>query len=227
MNKTKTPVITLDGPGGAGKGTVSTLLAAKLGWHFLDSGALYRLTALAAMNHGVELTQESAVAIIAEHLDVRFEHDAQSTRIILENDDVTESIREEQVGNNASVVAAFGRVRNALLKRQRAFATEPGLVADGRDMGTVVFTDAPLKVFLTASAEERAKRRVLQLESKGVVADFDVVLADIESRDERDRNRSEAPLKPAEDAIELDTTNMPIDDVVQAVFDLAVERNLL
>ena len=226
MSLNKTPVITLDGPGGAGKGTVSTLVAAKLGWHFLDSGALYRLTALAAKNHGIELSQEAAVATVAEHLDVRFENTEKGTLIILENEDVTETIREEQVGKDASIVAAFGRVRDALLKRQRAFAEAPGLIADGRDMGTVVFVDAPLKIFMTATAEERARRRVNQLAEKGVESDFDQVLNDIELRDERDRNRETAPLVPAEDAIMLDTTKMGIDDVVQFVIDEAKTRGL-
>lgn len=222
-----TPVITLDGPGGAGKGTISTLLAAKLGWHFLDSGALYRLTALAAMNHGVELTQEAAVAVIAEHLDVRFEQSVGGTKIILENDDVTEGIRTETVGSNASIVAAHTRVRDALLKRQRAFAVAPGLIADGRDMGTVVFTDAPLKIFMTATAEERARRRVLQLKEKGLEANFNKVLDDIVERDERDQNRATAPLKPADDAIELDTTAMTIDEVVEYILKEANLRDLV
>ena len=227
MTETNPPVITLDGPGGAGKGTISTLLAEKLGWQFLDSGALYRLTALAAMNHGVELSHESAVAVIAEHLDVRFAKSEQGTRVVLENDNVTDAIREEQVGRNASVVAAYNRVRDALLKRQRAFATLPGLIADGRDMGTVVFPEAPLKIFLTASAEERARRRVSQLTEGGVDADYDQVFADIVERDERDRNRATAPLKPADDAIELDTTELSIPAVVEHILGLASERGLI
>ena len=227
MNFANTPVITLDGPGGAGKGTISCLMAAKLGWHFLDSGALYRLTALAAMNHGVQLDQESAVAVIAEHLDVRFDQTASGTRIVLENDNVTETIREEIVGRNASIVAAHHRVRDALLKRQRAFAVAPGLIADGRDMGTVVFTEAPLKIFLTATAEERARRRVMQLKERGLEANFNKVLADIVDRDERDTSRATAPLKPAVDAVEIDTTAMTINEVVDYILSLAKERNVV
>ena len=227
MNFANTPVITLDGPGGAGKGTISCLMAAKLGWHFLDSGALYRLTALAAMNHGVQLDQESAVAVIAEHLDVRFDQTASGTRIVLENDNVTETIREEIVGRNATIVAAHHRVRDALLKRQRAFAVAPGLIADGRDMGTVVFTEAPLKIFLTATAEERARRRVMQLKERGLEANFNKVLADIVDRDERDTSRATAPLKPAVDAVEIDTTAMTINEVVDYILSLAKERNVV
>ncbi|WP_320821996.1 (d)CMP kinase [Reinekea sp.] len=224
---TEAPVITLDGPGGAGKGTVSMLLAGRLGWHFLDSGALYRLTALAAANHGVELSRDSAVAVIAEHLDVRFDQNANGTQIVLENERVTETIREEQVGINASIVAAHHRVRDALLKRQRAFAVRPGLVADGRDMGTVVFDQAPLKIFMTATADERAQRRVRQLQVKGAVVEFDRVLADIVERDERDQNRATAPLRPADDAIFLDTTTMSIVEVVDYIENEARVRNLV
>ncbi|MFQ3230909.1 (d)CMP kinase [Reinekea sp.] len=221
------PVITLDGPGGAGKGTVSTLLAERLGWQFLDSGALYRLTALAAMNHAIDMTNESGLAVVAEHLDVSFLQNDGRTVIMLENDDVTESIRSEKVGSNASKVAAFSRVRDALLKRQRAFAVMPGLVADGRDMGTVVFTQAELKIFMTATSDERARRRVAQLLASGVNADFEQVKADIEERDERDMNRKTAPLVPAEDAIELDTTEMPIEAVVRFIEQEAKARGLM
>lgn len=226
MNK-HAPVITLDGPGGVGKGTISTLLAEKLGWHFLDSGALYRLTALAATNHGISLKDEQAVALVAEHLDVKFINDESGSQIVLENEKVTETIRTEEVGTNASIVAAHSRVRDALLKRQRAFAVEPGLIADGRDMGTVVFTDAPLKIFMNASAEERATRRVKQLQEKGASPDFDTVLADIVARDERDQNRATAPLKPAEDAVLLDTTSLSIEEVTQAILKEAANRELI
>lgn len=224
----KAPVITLDGPGGVGKGTVSGLLAKQLGWHYLDSGALYRLAALAAMNHGVDFDNESALAVIAEHLDIRFQQEAGAGVIILlEGDDVTRQIRTEEVGSNASRVAAFSRVRDALLRRQRAFRTEPGLIADGRDMGTVVFTDAPLKIFLTATSDERARRRVLQLEQGGTVVDYEKVLQDINERDERDRNRAVAPLRPAEDAVIIDTTELSIEAVLDRVLQQASDRGLV
>lgn len=224
----KAPVITLDGPGGVGKGTVSGLLAKQLGWHYLDSGALYRLAALAAMNHGVDFDNESALAVIAEHLDIRFQQETGvGVIVLLEGDDVTRQIRTEEVGSNASRVAAFSRVRDALLRRQRAFRTEPGLIADGRDMGTVVFTDAPLKIFLTATSDERARRRVLQLEQGGSVVDYEKVLKDINERDERDRNRAVAPLKPAEDALVIDTTELSIEAVLERVLQQASDRGLV
>lgn len=220
----KAPVVTLDGPGGVGKGTVSTLLARHFGWQYLDSGALYRLTALAARNHGVDFDNEAALAVIAEHLDIRFDQQNDGVMVLLEGDDVTSQIRSEEVGANASRVAAYSKVRDALLKRQRAFRTEPGLVADGRDMGTVVFTDAPLKLFLTASSEERARRRWQQLKDGGVEADLDQVLADIEERDERDSSRAVAPLKPAEDAVVIDTTELSIEDVFNQAVALVKDR---
>lgn len=224
----KAPVITLDGPGGVGKGTVSGLLAKQLSWHYLDSGALYRLAALAAMNHGVDFDNESALAVIAEHLDIRFKQEAGAeVTVLLEGDDVTRQIRTEEVGSNASRVAAFSRVRDALLRRQRAFRTDPGLIADGRDMGTVVFTDAPLKIFLTATSDERARRRVLQLEQGGSVVDYDQVLQDINERDERDRTRTVAPLKPAEDALVIDTTELSIEAVLDRVLQQASDRGLV
>lgn len=224
----KAPVITLDGPGGVGKGTVSGLLAKHLGWHYLDSGALYRLGALAAMNHGVDFDNESALAVIAEHLDICFRQDANDKiTILLEGDDVTRQIRTEEVGSNASRVASFSRVRDALLRRQRAFRTAPGLVADGRDMGTVVFTDAPLKVFLTATSEERARRRVSQLERGGEPVDYQQVLSDINLRDDRDRNRAVAPLKPAENAVLIDTTELSIEAVLDQVLQQASDQGLV
>ncbi|MBR9827598.1 MAG: (d)CMP kinase [Oceanospirillales bacterium] len=221
-------VITVDGPSGSGKGTICQLLARELGWHLLDSGALYRLTALAARHHGVELDDVEALEVLAAHLDVQFKaadsgHDIQ---IILEGEEVTHAIRNERVGEEASVIAALGPVREALLARQRDFACAPGLVADGRDMGTVVFPSAGLKIYLDASAEERAQRRYKQLISKEPGASLDDILNDIKARDARDMNRAIAPLKPASDAVRLDTTTMSIDAVLQAVLDEARHRGL-
>lgn len=212
------PVITIDGPSGSGKGTVAGLLAKRLGWRLLDSGALYRLLAFAARNHGVDLTNEEALKVLAAHLDVQFSaKTGGGQRIILEGEDVTDVIRSEQVGAGASQVAALPAVREALLQRQRAFLEAPGLVADGRDMGTVVFPQAQLKIFLTASAEERARRRYLQLKGKGMEADQASLLQEIQERDERDSQRSVAPLKPASDAIVLDSTSLSIDEVQEKI----------
>lgn len=222
------PVITLDGPGGAGKGTISQIIAGKLGWHLLDSGALYRLTALAAERKGVAFDDEAALSDVARHLDVAFLPGAENepVSVILEGEEVSQAIRTESTGNNASQVAALNGVRDALLQRQRDFCKAPGVVADGRDMGTVVFTDAPLKIYLTASADERARRRVKQLQDKGIDAKFQAILSEIQTRDERDMNREEAPLKPADDAITLDTTEMSIPEVVAQILDLAEARAL-
>ncbi|WP_290793918.1 (d)CMP kinase [Halomonas sp.] len=224
--KTTVPVLDIDGPGGAGKGTISRLVAERLGWHLLDSGALYRLTALAAGKHGVALDDETGLARVAARLDVVFVAEAHATRILLEGDDATATIRTEQVGDAASRVAALPAVRQALLQRQRDFRKPPGLVADGRDMGTVVFTDAPLKIFLTASAEERARRRQLQLREAGVDASLSSLLKEIQARDARDMQRSVAPLKPADDAITLDTTRLTIPEVVDRLTELLTERGL-
>lgn len=219
------PVVTLDGPGGAGKGTISSLLAAARGWHLLDSGALYRLTALAVQKHGSDIEDHACVAQIAETLDVRFHAEGDGPVIVLlENEDVSRAIRQEAIGNAASIVASIPAVRDALLQRQRDFAVVPGLVADGRDMGTTVFPDAVLKIFLTASAEERARRRMKQLQLAGISASFGSLLRDIQSRDERDQNRSVSPLKPAVDAIVLDTTELNIPDVVARIEALLDER---
>ncbi|HEY0720575.1 MAG TPA: (d)CMP kinase [Gammaproteobacteria bacterium] len=214
------PIITVDGPSGVGKGTLSQRLARHLGWHFLDSGALYRLLGLAARRQGVDPADEVRLELLALKLDVRFlPSERGETTILLNNHDVTRDIRTEQAGNDASKVAAVPVVRAALLQRQRDFRQLPGLVADGRDMGTTVFPDAPLKFFLTASAEVRAERRHKQLKEKGLDASLTTLLAEIAERDERDRTRSVSPLKPAEDAIIIDTSHLGIDEVFSAVLE--------
>ncbi|WOA51803.1 (d)CMP kinase [Dickeya solani] len=208
------PVITVDGPGGAGKGTLCKALANALQWNLLDSGAIYRVLALAALHHQVDIASEEALVPIASHLDVRFVPESGQLKVILEGEDVSNEIRSQEVGNTASQAAVFPRVREALLRRQRAFREMPGLIADGRDMGTVVFPDAPVKIFLDAGAEERAKRRMLQLQAKGFNVNFERLLSEIKERDERDRNRPVAPLVPAPDALVLDSTHMTLDEVV-------------
>ena len=218
------PVITIDGPSGAGKGTIAQNVASTLGFHILDSGSLYRLTAVASQSDGIDLADELAIATVAAELDVVFKPTEKGLQILLRGDDASEAIREEKIGMRASKVAAIPAVRDALLQRQRDFAELPGLVADGRDMGTTVFPDAVLKVFMTASAEERAERRVKQLKEKGINANIAALVADLKARDEQDANRAVSPLKPAEDAIFLDTTSMSIQQVTQKVLDLAKQR---
>ena len=222
------PVITIDGPSGSGKGTVAGILAKRLGWNLLDSGALYRLLAFAAGNHGVALDNEALLEKLAAHLDVQFigATDGKPARIILEGDDVTHAIRSETVAAGSSKVAALPAVRDALLQRQRAFLEFPGLVADGRDMGTVVFRDAPLEVFLTASAEERARRRYLQLKAKGDDVSLSGLLDEIRARDERDTQRAIAPLKPAADAIQLDSTELSIEQVLERIMSEIALRDI-
>jgi cytidylate kinase len=221
---TPAPVIAIDGPSGSGKGTIARQVADALGFHLLDSGALYRLTAIAAQNSGIQLDDAAAVAEVARGLDVRFDsHEDGSERIWLASEDVTETVRKETTGAGASTVAAFPAVRDALLERQRAFQRPPGLVADGRDMGTHVFTSAVLKVFLTASAGERAKRRYKQLKDKGMDVSLAALSRDIEDRDRRDSERSVAPLKPASDARILDSSELSIEAVTKTVLEWVAE----
>jgi cytidylate kinase len=209
------PVVTIDGPAASGKGTIAAGVAKALGFHQLDSGSLYRLVALKASESGIAPEDDARLAAVAEHLDVRFAEG----RIELEGRDVTDRIRREDMSAAASRVAVHRAVRTALLERQRAFRRAPGLVADGRDMGTVVFPDATLKVFLTASQEERAGRRYKQLIEKGISSTIESLLRDIRERDARDTGRAVAPLAPAADAVILDTTAMTIDAAIRFVLD--------
>lgn len=214
------PVITIDGPSGAGKGTVCRLLAEKLGWEILDSGAIYRVLALASIHHNITPDDEESLIPLAAHLDVQFSFGETGSKIVLEGEEVTHSIRNEEVGGVASKIAALPRVREALLRRQRAFRQEPGLIADGRDMGTVVFPDATIKVFLTASAEERANRRFLELKGKGHDVKIGDLLTEIQARDDRDKNRSVAPMVPAADSIQIDSTNLSAQQVYEQVLEV-------
>ena len=216
------PVLAIDGPSGVGKGTVARIIAQQQGWHLLDSGAIYRAFALAVDARNIDVTDESALVEVANNLDLEFKSKVGSelVSVYLDGEDVSKVLRTEQTGEMASKIASIGVVRAALLKRQQAFAKTPGLVADGRDMGTVVFADAPFKVFLTASAQERANRRLKQLQNQGSEGIISQILADVVARDERDSSRKHSPLKPAKDALIIDTTELSIDKVITQVSEL-------
>jgi cytidylate kinase len=214
-------VITIDGPSGAGKGTISRIVAKKLGFHYLDSGALYRLLGLCSQRHHVSVTNVKSLAALAEHMDVEFKTTKSGEfTILLEGEDVTREVRTEETGALASQVAQYPEVREALLKRQRLFARAPGLVADGRDMGTVIFPDAPVKIYLTASAEERASRRYKELIAKGENVSLPALVEQVRSRDERDMTRESSPLRPAAGAINIDTSSLSIQEVTDTVLNL-------
>ena len=235
MDDKLAPILTIDGPSGSGKGTIVQHVAKQLGWHVLDSGALYRLVAFGSQNNQLSFENEDEIANYAANLDVEFRLvDADSSQsdggvsqelqIILEGEVVGAELRTETTGNAASIVAAMPKVREALFQRQRDFRQNPGLVADGRDMGTTIFPDAKAKVFLTASAEERAQRRYKQLKSKGIDGNLAALLKDINERDERDSQRSASPLKPADDAVQIDTSDLSIEQVVEQVLAICEER---
>ncbi len=207
------PVIAVDGPSGVGKGTLCQALANHFKWHLLDSGAIYRVLALSALKQNIALDDEQKLAQLALNLPLTFDTTGIEVKVLLNNIDVSKDIRTELTGGAASKVAAINSVRTALLQRQRDFRQAPGLIADGRDMGTIVFKDAPVKIFLDASAESRAERRMKQLQDKQNHVKFAEILQEITARDERDRNRTVAPLKPADDALIIDTTSLSIQDV--------------
>lgn len=223
----KVPVITIDGASGTGKGVVTHIIAKNLGWNLLDSGVLYRVLALAAQQKGIPIEDEAGLAQLAEQLDVQFitAETGEPPLILLENQEVTDTIRTEKIGNAASRAGALPAVRTALLSRQRAFRTSPGLVTDGRDMGTVIFPDAIVKIFLTASPEERASRRYNQLNAKGIHVNLSALMGELRERDKRDQERSVAPLKPAADAILIDTDPLTIEQVVARIM-IEIEKKV-
>lgn len=222
----KAPLCTIDGPSGVGKGTAAKRLAGRLGWHLLDSGAMYRVAGIAAEDAGVPLEDAEAVAERVRNMHVAFDGSFDDEHILLDGREISDRVREEAAGMAASRIAVFPAVREALLDAQRAFRKPPGLIADGRDMGSVVFPDAPLKIFLDASAAERARRRCKQLWEAGKQATMADVLADIEARDARDRGRAVAPLAPAPDAVEIDTTHLDIASVCDRIHGLITQRGL-
>lgn len=219
MTEMNYPVITVDGASGTGKGVVTQLVAKELGWNLLDSGALYRVLALAAQKHGISLEAEAELTDLANHLDVEFQTSEKGDlpHIFLEGQEVTDIIRTEEVGNAASKVGVLSDVRTALLERQRSFRKAPGLVTDGRDMGTVVFPDADVKIFLSASPEERASRRYKQLKEKGINVNLDRLVEELRERDKRDSERAIAPLRPAADAVCIETDHLTIQEVVDSI----------
>jgi len=218
------PVLTIDGPSGSGKGTISRIVAGRLGWHYLDSGALYRVVGYAAQRDQADLTDHAGLAALARRTDIRFQTDGDTEpRVLVDGVDATGAIRTETAGTAASAIASVPEVRQALFDKQHAFRRRPGLVADGRDMGTVIFPDAGFKVFLTASAAQRAERRYKQLKDKGVSVNISDLLREILARDARDAERAVAPLKPAEDAVLIDTTDVPVERVVERVLSLLPE----
>jgi cytidylate kinase len=228
MSKTSIPVICLDGPSGVGKGTICLAIAANLGWHILDSGSLYRITALQVSRdfpqQSIDSLDKSRIADIAKNLSVSYVEENNDLVIFLDGENITQLIRNEEIGEKASQIAAIPAVREALLARQRAFLAKPGLVADGRDMGTVVFPQADVKIYLTASAQERAQRRYKQLKDKGIDVNLSALVEELRLRDDRDMNRQAAPLKPAADAIVIDTTMLNIEQVTAEVMNSVRQR---
>ena len=216
------PVLTIDGPSGVGKGTVANIMAHELNWNLLDSGAIYRAFALAASKRNIQIDNTDELLKLASNLDLRFESDPSNNKlsIYLDNSEVSDELRTEKTAELASKFAMIGSLRGSLLLRQQKFKQPPGLVADGRDMGTVVFEDAPFKVFLTANVEERAQRRLKQLQDKGIAGILSQTLEEVQKRDERDASRKHSPLKPSKDALVIDTSNLTINEVVAKVMAL-------